>query len=1082
MKQKFVTFMLALLATTALFAQNKVTGNVSDAQGPAIGVSVVEKGTSNGVITDIDGNYAITVKPGATLVFSSIGYATQEIAVGSQKVIDVLLKEDAEFLDEVVVVGYGTMKKSDLAGASVSMKEDAIKGSIITNIDQSLQGRAAGVTAVQTSGAPGSSSSIRVRGQATINANAEPLYVVDGVIMQGGGSSGADFGLGDALGNGAVSTVSPLSTINPSDIVSMEILKDASATAIYGAQGANGVVLITTKRGKAGGAKFSYDGMFAVQRQTKRIGLLNLREFAEYYNELAAVGMVSANDYYSDPSILGKGTNWQDAIFRTALQHQHQVSAQGGTDRVQYYVSGSFMNQQGTIIGSNFRRFGARANLDAKLKDWWKIGLSVSYSNTDEDMKLADSDEGIIGYSLTSLPSAPIYDQDGNYYSISMKNYSIINPVAMAMLEQIKLKRQKLNGNIFSDLTLPFFKDLTWHAELDYDLSYSAAETFNPSVSLGSYQRAANEVRNQKNNSIYWALKNYLTYSHTFGKHSITAMVGQEVWASKWDYMSVYNTALPSNEVVNPYLGTGTPTIGYGFGDSSMASFFTRETYNYDNRYIGTYTFRYDGSSNFGPNKRWAPFHSVAVAWRFTNEKFFSDDAKKVLNDGKLRFGWGQTGNSSIGSYKWGTSMTKVATGLGTGYRQANMPNPNVMWEKQEQFNVGLDLNFFNNRLNFVVEWYNKTSKDMLMPLQLPTYMGTSGNGSSALASPWGNYGTIRNTGWEFTINAHPVETKNFHWSTEGQISLNQNKLVALAGTASAAIVGYGQWNDVVSVSNIGEPLYSFYGYVTDGIYQSIEEVMAGPVMENMKNTTVDAEGIAHPSQNPADYNQYNTTWIGDIRFKDLNGDGKITEADRTNIGSPMPKFTFGWTNTFTYKNWDLTIFLNGSYGNKVLNYLNMRVGNMKSAWANQPTSVLARTKLAPIDAEKVYDGTNNVWNWYEDPTNVKIANPGAKLPRATTGDPNDNDRLSDRYIEDGSYLRIKNITLGYTFPKKWLEKVKIENLRVQVNIQNLLTFTKYTGYDPEIGASTASVNVMGLDNGRYPSPTTYSFGVNLTF
>ncbi len=381
-----------------------------------------------------------------------------------------------------------------------------------------------------------------------------------------------------------------------------------------------------------------------------------------------------------------------------------------------------------------------------------------------------------------------------------------------------------------------------------------------------------------------------------------------------------------------------------------------------------------------------------------------------------------------------------------------------------------------------MVEWYNKTSKDMLMPLQLPSYMGTGGNGSSALASPWGNYGTIRNTGWEFTINAHPVETKNFHWSTEGQISLNQNKLVALAGTASAAIVGYGQWNDVVSVSNIGEPLYSFYGYVTDGIYQSIEEVMAGPVMENMKNTTVDAEGIAHPSQNPADYNQYNTTWIGDIRFKDLNGDGRITEADRTNIGSPMPKFTFGWTNTFTYKNWDLTIFLNGSYGNKVLNYLNMRVGNMKSAWANQPTSVLSRTKLAPIDSEKEYDGTNNVWNWYEDPTNVKIANPGSKLPRATTGDPNDNDRLSDRYIEDGSYLRIKNITLGYTFPKKWLQKVKIENLRVQVNIQNLLTFTKYTGYDPEIGASTASVNVMGLDNGRYPSPTTYSFGVNLTF
>jgi len=1082
MKHKLLTLTLALLAVAgSLFAQNKrITGTVTDDSGyGVVGASVMEKGTQNGAVTDLDGNYAITVRPGATLVFSSIGYATQEVAVGNQSTINVLLKEDTEFLDEVVVVGYGTMKKSDLAGASVSMKEDAIKGSIITNIDQSLQGRAAGVTAVQTSGAPGSSSSIRVRGQATINANAEPLYVIDGVIMQGGGSSGADFGLGDALGNGAVSTVSPLSTLNPSDIVSMEILKDASATAIYGAQGANGVVLITTKRGKSGEAKFSYDGMFAVQRQTKRIGLLNLREFAEYYNDLASVGMVEANDYYSDPSILGKGTNWQDAIFRTALQHQHQVSAQGGTEKVQYYVSGSYMDQQGTIIGSDFQRFSVRANLDAQLKKWWKIGLSAAFSNTNENMKLADSDEGIIGYSLTSLPSAPIYDQDGNYYSITMKNYAIINPVAMAMLEQIKLNRQKTSGNIFSDIN--FLPQLVWHAELDYDISYSKAETFNPSVNLGSYQRASNEVREQKNNSLYWALKNYLTYSNTFGKHSITAMVGQEVWESRWDYESVFNTALPSNEVVNPYLGTGTPTIGYGYGSSSMASFFTRETYNYDNRYIATYTFRYDGSSNFGPNKRWAPFHSFAFAWRFSNEKFM-EGAKNVLNDGKLRLGWGQTGNAGIGSYKWGTSMTKVATGLGTGYRQSNLPNPNIMWEKQQQFNVGLDLSFFNNRLSLVAEWYDKKSNDMLMPLQLPSYMGTQGNGSSALAAPWGNYGTIDNRGFEFTLTAHPVETKDFHWSSEGQISFNQNKLVALAGTASAAIVGYGQWNDVVSVSNVGESLYGFYGYVTDGIFQNIEEVMAGPVQGDGMPHTVDDDGIWHASTNPADYNQYNTTWVGDIRFKDLNGDGHITEADRTNIGSPMPVFTFGWTNTFTYKNWDLSVFLNGTYGNKVLNYLNMRVGNMKSAWANQPTSVLGRTQLEAIDSGKTYDGTGNVWNWFEDPQNVRVKNPGATLPRATTGDPNDNDRLSDRYIEDGSYLRVKNITLGYTFPKKWLQKVKIENLRVQVNIQNLLTFTKYTGYDPEIGASTASVNVMGLDNGRYPSPTMYSLGVNVTF
>lgn len=433
MKQKFVTFMLALLATTALFAQTKVRGTVSDNMGPAIGVSVMEKGTNNGVITDLDGNYEITVKPGATLVFSSIGYATQEIAVGSQTVINVLLKEDAEFLDEVVVVGYGTMKRSDLSGASVSMKEEDLKGSIITNLDQSLQGRAAGVTAVQTSGAPGSSSSIRVRGQATVNAGAEPLYVIDGVIVQGGGNSAWDYGLG-GLGNGKISTISPLATLNPSDIVSMEILKDASATAIYGAQGANGVVLITTKHGKSGESKISYEGMAAVSQQNVRIDMLNLREWAEFYNDFVKIGEASANPYYADPSLLGVGTNWQDEVFRTAFQHQHQLSAQGGNDRIQYYVSGSYMNQEGTVIGTNFDRFSVRTNIDSQVKSWLKLGVNATYAVTNDDLKLADGGEGLIFQSLGTLPDIPVYDLDGNYATVVREGYTSANPVGLAMI------------------------------------------------------------------------------------------------------------------------------------------------------------------------------------------------------------------------------------------------------------------------------------------------------------------------------------------------------------------------------------------------------------------------------------------------------------------------------------------------------------------------------------------------------------------------------------------------------------------------------------------------------------------------
>ncbi len=1044
----------------------KITGTVNDALGPIVGANVLEKGTTNGIITDINGNFTLNVKPGATIVVSFIGYISQEIKISNQTTLNVTLKEDSELLDEVVVVGYGTMKKSDLSGASVSMSEDKIKGSVITNLDQSLQGRAAGVTAVTTSGAPGSSSSIRVRGQATINAGAEPLYVIDGVIVQGGGSSGASFGLGDALGNGSVSTISPLSTINPADIVSMEILKDASATAIYGAQGSNGVVLITTKRGKAGEAKFTYDGMLALQRQTKRLDMMNLREFAGFYNDLASTGQLDESNSYADPSLLGAGTNWQDAVFQTALQHQHQISAQGGTEKIQYYVSASYMDQDGTIIGSNFNRYSFRANLDTQLKKWLKLGLSATYSSTNDDLKLADSDAGIINYSLQTLPDIPIYDIDGNYATVVREGYTSPNPIALAMMDDILLGRQKLTGNVFFEVTP--IKNLTWHAELGYDISSSKGERYKPMIDLGGWKRSKNESNIQKNSSTFWQLKNYVTYNGDIKDHHFTAMLGQECWESSYDYTSVFNNGLPSDAVHNPALGTGTPTIGAGFGSSSMASFFTRLTYNYADRYLATYTYRYDGSSNFGPENRWAGFHSFATSWRFSNEKFF-EPVKSVISNGKLRLGWGQTGNSSIGGYKWGTSMSRMPSGLGMGYRPSNIPNTGIKWESQEQWNVGVDLGFFNDRLNLTVDWYKKLSNDMLMPLQLPSYMGTSGNGSSALAAPWGNYGNIENTGWEISLNTHPIVGK-FEWDSDFQISFNKNKLKGLAGTANAQIVGYGQWTDVVSVSGVGESLYNFYGYVCDGVYKDLEDLKNSP-----KPAKYPANGV---------FNRSNTVWVGDIKYKDISGpdgkpDGVIDEYDKTNIGSPMPKFTFGWTNTFRYQNFDLSIFINGSYGNKVYNYLGMKLTHMNSGWTNQLNSIGNRAQLIPIDANKVYaDGSH----WYDDVTNVTVANPGTSTPRASIQDPNDNDRISDRYIEDGSYIRIKNISLGYTFPKKMIKNLGIENLRMYVNIQNLLTITGYSGYDPEIGASTASTNVYGLDNGRYPSPTVYSFGLNVSF
>ena len=1067
MKGKLFSCLILMFLSISMMAQKvPVSGTVSDQTGPVIGASVIEKGTTNGTMTDNDGRFTLTVSKGAVIEISSIGYKTQEITVGAQTNFTVTLSEDNEFLDEVVVVGYGSMKKSDLAGASVSMKESDLKGSIISSLDQSLQGRAAGVTAVTTSGAPGSSSSIRVRGQATINANAEPLYVIDGVIVQGGGNTGADFGLGDALGNGKVSTISPLSTINPADIVSMEILKDASATAIYGAQGANGVVLITTKHGKSGEAKFSYDGMVAMSRQAVRLNMMNLREYAQYYNEMVEEGDIyETNPYYATPSLLGKGTNWQDEIFRTAWQHQHQLSAQGGSDKVQYYVSGSYMDQQGTIIGSNFNRFSVRTNLDAQLKKWLKLGVNATYAITNDNLKLADSNQGLIYYSLTTIPDIPVYDVNGNYSSTIREGYTSPNPVALAMMDEILLKRKKLSGNIYAELTP--IKHITWRTELGFDMGESDANRYKPMIDLGGWVRSQNSISYQKNSNYFWQLKNYLTYANQWGKHSVTAMVGQECWESRWNYLSGSNTDLPSDEVHNVALATGTPSISSGFGSSSMASFFTRETYNYGDRYLGTYTYRYDGSSNFGPKNRWAGFHSVALAWRFSNEKFF-EPVKKVIDNGKLRLGWGQTGNSSIGSYAWGAAISRMPSALGMGFRPSNIPNTSIRWESQEQYNVGLDLGFFNGRLNLTVDAYYKKSDDMLMSMQLPSYMGTQGNGSSKLNAPKGNYGSIENKGLEITLDAHPIQLKNFSWDSNFQISFNKNKLLSLSDTENATLVGYGQWGDVVCVSEIGKPLYNFYGYKVEGVYKDLDDI----------------QNSAKPAKYPSDgvFSRGNTVWVGDIKYKDVDENGVIDERDRTDIGSPLPKFTFGWTNTFRYKNLDLSIFLNGSYGNKVMNYNSLTLTHMNSTWTNQLQSVVSkRARLEPIDPTIVYaDGSK----WYDHIDNVRVKNPGTKIPHTSINDPNDNDRISDRYVEDGSFLRIKNITLGYTFPKALLNKAKIENLRVYVNIQNLYTFTKYTGYDPEVGASTQDSTGLtyGLDNGRYPSPAMYSFGLNITF
>ncbi|MDA3878810.1 MAG: TonB-dependent receptor [Prolixibacteraceae bacterium] len=1069
---QFVLVMFFLAFQFVAFGQEKtVTGNVTDDTGtPLPGVTVVVQGTTQGTVTNPDGEFSINLDGSQdVLTFSFIGYRTQSVQVGNQTRLRVRMEPDNKSLDEVVIIGYGAMKRSDLSGASSTVSEDAIEGSVITNLDQALQGRAAGVNSVSTSGKPGSSVSIRIRGESTINADAEPLYVIDGVIVQGGGSSGADFGLGDKLGNGSISTISPLSTLNPSDIASMEILKDASATAIYGAQGANGVVLIATKRGKKGEARFSYKGQVGIQRQTERLDMMNLREFAEYSNSVAQESNALDNrPEFLDPSLLGAGTDWQDAIFKTAMLNQHQISASGGTDAVRYYVSGGFMDQEGTIIGSDFNRYSFRTNIDADLKSWLKIGVNAQYSETNERLGLAAGTEGIINFSLLTPPDIPIYDMDGNYASVVREGYSRINPIAKALDEELTLDRNKLNGSIFAEIKP--MKNLVWHTEVGFDIGGSRGEVFLPSVTYGNWSRGINENSIQRNNNKFMQFKNYVTYNNTIDAHDFTVMLGQEAWESKWESQRITAKNLPSNEVQNPMLGTD-PVINAYFGSSSMASFFGRLTYNYSARYFLTYTYRHDGSSNFGPKNRWAGFHSVATSWRFSDEAFL-EGAEDVLSNGKIRIGWGQTGNSNIGGYAWGASISRMPTGLGMGYRQSNIANPYIKWETQEQFNIGLDLGFIDNRISLVVDLYDKTSEDMLMGLQLPSYMGTRGNQSSALAAPKGNYGTINNKGLEISLNTRNI-VGVFEWNTDMQFSMNRNKLVALDGTDNAHIEGYGQWSDVVTITEVGDPLYNFYGYKVEGIYQDLEDIQNSP-----KNAKYPSDGV---------FNRYNTVWVGDLKFADISGsdgkpDGIINEYDRTSIGSPLPKFTFGLTNNFKYKDFDLSIFLNGSYGNKVFNYTAMHLSNMKSVWDNQLSVVTERAHLVSIDENKTYPIEDGAQNWFDDIENVRVSNPDTNVPRAIANDPNDNDRISDRYVEDGSYIRIKNITLGYTLPGYITERVNIDNLRLYVNVQNIYTFTKYSGYDPEVGVSTLSNNVYGLDNGRYPSPQIFTFGLNLSF
>ncbi|MCD8385659.1 MAG: TonB-dependent receptor [Bacteroidales bacterium] len=1060
LKSRFWLLTVMLLWALSAAAQSTVTGTVFDPTGePVIGASVTEKGQTMGVPTDIDGRFTIKVSnlKSAVLVVRYVGMDTKEVPVNGKTSIDITLSDSSVALDEVVVVGYGTQKRSDITGSVASLSEDQMRQTIVTNADQMLQGKVAGVQVTQNSGAPGGATSVRIRGASSLNSSNEPLYIIDGVPMSGNNEIGGFDWMGGTNGQ---TTVNPLAAIAPSDIVSIDVLKDASACAIYGAAGANGVVMVTTRRGSAGQSNITYDGYVAWQTTAKRLDMMNLRQYAQYQQQLLSEGILNSTTFdttYADASLLGEGTDWQDEVFRTAFMQSHQVGVSGGNDKTTYAISGGWMEQEGIIIGSDFTRFNTRFNIDNNFNKYIKIGGSLAYTRTDETITRNDGSDGVIMQAMTMMPSVPVRDFDGNWAGPSTVNGSSTwNPVALALQTNNTLLRQRIMGNFY--LSVDFLKHFTFRAEYAFDASQNQNKSYIPRYEFGLVSNDINQMMQREDHSFYWMQKDYVTYHQTFNKvHDVTIMAGFEASKSTWNGTQLIKKNFTTDDIF--VLGEdGEFVSNSGWKDAaSTASVFGRLNYGFDSRYLLTATLRADGSSKFGPSNKWGCFPSAALAWRISEESF----ARNVtwLNNLKLRLGYGQVGNSNIDTYRYASAMTTMLTPNGTAYFPENLSNPKLKWEASEQYNAGIDFSAFDNRVEFTVDVYKKQTKDLLMQVFTPSHI--SNNEWGTIQNPYANIGKTENKGIDVQINLRPVVTKDFFWQSAITLSHNKNKVVAL-NDDTQVLYGAVDWYasfQTVSMFKVGEAMGVFYGYETEGLFENEADILSHATQT----------GGSTPYANKIDKDS--GAWVGDIKFKDQNGDGVIDESDQVVIGDPNPDLTFGWTNTFTYKGWELNIGLTGVIGGDILNWARYRTEGLCSIWDNQATSVLNRAQLGYFNPE---GSTSDISNVYRASSNG--------IPRFSSLDGNGNNRMSDRWIEDGSYLRIQNISLAYNFPTKWLKKCYLQRAKLYVNVQNVYTFTKYSGYDPEIGAYNQSALLQNIDRGRYPTPRTYTLGLNLAF
>ena len=1037
----FLILMLVFSATVN--AQITVSGTVSDGSGPIPGVNIIVKGTKTSTVSNFDGTYTLTAIPtSSTLVFSFIGYKPYEIAVNNKTKIDALLEENLNDLKEVVVIGYGTAKRADLTGAISSISSSAVTQSVSTTIDQVLQGRAAGVQIQQNSGTPGGSSSVRIRGISSITGSNEPIYVIDGVIIDG---------------NSGSLNVNPLAGINPNDIASIDILKDASATAIYGSRAANGVIMVTTKTGRKGDLTLNFDSYVGWQQMPKQLQVLNLREYGTLKNTRADLGIVQRDPYFIRPELLGEGTNWQDELFQVGLIQSYNLSASGGSDNTTYALGMSYFDQEGTVIGSSFDRMTIRAVVDSQVKKWMKVGVNLNtYKN---NQVTTVNDDSVILTALKQTPNVAARNADGTFDGPDTTEFVQTNPLGIAMLKDNHGKDYGIRGNVYAEIS--FTKDLKLRTQYSIDYGFGNRYTFNPSYTFGALSNEVREGSRTKSTSENWIWTNNLTYNKTFGKHNINALLGQEFQEQNWENLYGYRSGYLTNGATD--LNAGDPTTARNSNASStksLSSYFARANYTFDDKYILTGTIRRDGSSQFAEGNKWDWFPSASLAWKISNESFLKDNT--VINNLKLRAGWGVTGNSSVPNNAYTSVYGTSATNWGSGQIATNTANPDLKWEKSNQTNIGLDLSLFNNRIEITTDVYYKKTDDLLLRLSLPAYVGTTGQGSTS--PPFANIGSLENKGFEFTINTVNMQNKDFLWKSNFNISMNRFKVLKLNSESGVYDQTLQQGSDVTVVTRtaVGQTLGQFYGYKVIGRFEKATDFYYKDASGTVKPTAL-PEGMVIGE---------NGVWIGDYMFEDVNKDGVINEKDAGYIGDPNPDFTFGFTNNFSFKGFDIGITFSGSYGNDVLNY--------QRRWLENPreNTNLLKTALGYAQLELIDPNGPN------DYRNVQIVGGDPYMPRigASSASSASNYRLSNRFVEDGSYVRLRNISIGYNLPKDLYSKYGIANIKVYSNMQNVLTFTKYKGYDPEVGAINQNQLLNGIDNGRYPSPMVTTIGLNVNF